>query len=75
VDKTSIGDKVRPQSRSALKSSDTLPSDCMCSTPAEEVAASVAFLASDDAANIHGAILSVDGGLGSDLTHGLDFVA
>ncbi len=31
------------------------------STPAE-VAASVAFLASDDAANIHGAILSVDGG-------------
>ena len=31
------------------------------STPAE-VAASVVFLASDDAANIHGAILSVDGG-------------
>jgi len=31
------------------------------STP-EEVAASVVFLASDDAANIHGAILSVDGG-------------
>jgi NAD(P)-dependent dehydrogenase (short-subunit alcohol dehydrogenase family) len=31
------------------------------STP-QEVAASVAFLASDDAANIHGAILSVDGG-------------
>ncbi len=31
------------------------------STPAE-VAATVVFLASDDAANIHGAILSVDGG-------------
>lgn len=31
-------------------------------TTPEEVAASVAFLASDDAANIHGAILSVDGG-------------
>jgi NAD(P)-dependent dehydrogenase (short-subunit alcohol dehydrogenase family) len=31
------------------------------STPAE-VAAAVVFLASDDAANIHGAILSVDGG-------------
>jgi NAD(P)-dependent dehydrogenase (short-subunit alcohol dehydrogenase family) len=31
------------------------------STP-EEVAASVVFLASEDAANIHGAILSVDGG-------------
>lgn len=31
------------------------------STP-EEVATSVAFLASDDASNIHGAILSVDGG-------------
>jgi NAD(P)-dependent dehydrogenase (short-subunit alcohol dehydrogenase family) len=31
------------------------------STP-EEVAASVVFLASDDAANIHGAVLSVDGG-------------
>ncbi|NTY59930.1 SDR family NAD(P)-dependent oxidoreductase [Mycolicibacterium sphagni] len=31
------------------------------STP-EEVAAAVTFLASDDAANIHGAILSVDGG-------------
>lgn len=31
------------------------------STP-EEVAAAVVFLASDDAANIHGAILSVDGG-------------
>ncbi|HXO52019.1 MAG TPA: SDR family oxidoreductase [Mycobacterium sp.] len=31
------------------------------STPAE-VAASVVFLASDDAANVHGAILSVDGG-------------
>ena len=28
----------------------------------EEVAAAVVFLASDDAANIHGAILSVDGG-------------
>lgn len=37
-----------------------LPSRRM-STPAE-VAASVVFLASDDAANIHGAILSVDGG-------------
>ena len=31
------------------------------STP-EEVAATVVFLASDDAANIHGAVLSVDGG-------------
>jgi NAD(P)-dependent dehydrogenase (short-subunit alcohol dehydrogenase family) len=31
------------------------------STP-EEVASAVVFLASDDAANIHGAILSVDGG-------------
>jgi NAD(P)-dependent dehydrogenase (short-subunit alcohol dehydrogenase family) len=31
------------------------------STP-EEVAAAVTFLASEDAANIHGAILSVDGG-------------
>lgn len=31
------------------------------STP-DEVAAAVSFLASDDAANIHGAILSVDGG-------------
>ena len=31
------------------------------STP-EEVAAAVVFLASDDAANIHGAMLSVDGG-------------
>ena len=31
-------------------------------TTPEEVAASVVFLASDDAANIHGAILSVDGG-------------
>ena len=39
---------------------DRLPSRRM-STP-EEVAASVAFLASDDAANIHGVILSVDGG-------------
>src|SRR4051794_8217389 len=29
----------------------------------EEIAAAVAFLASDDAANIHGATLSVDGGL------------
>jgi len=37
-----------------------LPSRRM-STP-EEVAAAVLFLASDDAANIHGAILSVDGG-------------
>ena len=37
-----------------------LPSRRM-STPAE-VAAAVAFLAGDDAANIHGAILSVDGG-------------
>lgn len=37
-----------------------LPSRRM-STP-QEVAAAVAFLASDDAANIHGAILSVDGG-------------
>ena len=34
------------------------------STP-DEVAAAVAFLASDDAANIHGAILSVDGGFAS----------
>jgi NAD(P)-dependent dehydrogenase (short-subunit alcohol dehydrogenase family) len=32
------------------------------STP-EQVAAAVAFLVSDDAANIHGATLSVDGGL------------
>lgn len=39
---------------------DRLPSRRM-STP-EEVAAAVAFLASDEAANIHGAILSVDGG-------------
>ena len=31
-------------------------------TTPEEVAASVVFMASDDAANIHGAILSVDGG-------------
>lgn len=31
-------------------------------TTPEEVAASVVFLAGDDAANIHGAILSVDGG-------------
>jgi NAD(P)-dependent dehydrogenase (short-subunit alcohol dehydrogenase family) len=31
------------------------------STPAE-VAAAVVFLASDDAPNIHGAIISVDGG-------------
>jgi NAD(P)-dependent dehydrogenase (short-subunit alcohol dehydrogenase family) len=37
-----------------------LPSRRM-STP-EEVAASVVFLSSDDAANIHGTILSVDGG-------------
>jgi NAD(P)-dependent dehydrogenase (short-subunit alcohol dehydrogenase family) len=37
-----------------------LPSRRM-STP-EEVAAAVLFLASDDAANVHGAILSVDGG-------------
>ncbi len=34
------------------------------STP-DEVAAAVVFLASDDAANIHGAILSVDGGFAS----------
>ena len=39
---------------------DRLPSRRM-STPAE-VAAAVAFLVSDDAANIHGAILSVDDG-------------
>lgn len=39
---------------------DRLPSRRM-STP-DEVAASVAFLASDDAANIHGVVLSVDGG-------------
>jgi len=32
------------------------------STP-EEIAAAVAFLASDNAANIHGATLFVDGGL------------
>ena len=38
----------------------SMPSRRM-STPAE-VAAAVAFLASDDAANIHGAVLSVDGG-------------
>ncbi|NIH98631.1 NAD(P)-dependent dehydrogenase (short-subunit alcohol dehydrogenase family) [Mycolicibacterium fluoranthenivorans] len=31
------------------------------STP-QEVAAAVPFLAGDDAANIHGAVLSVDGG-------------
>jgi NAD(P)-dependent dehydrogenase (short-subunit alcohol dehydrogenase family) len=37
-----------------------LPSRRM-STP-EEVAAAVMFLAGDAAANIHGAILSVDGG-------------
>lgn len=37
-----------------------LPSRRM-STP-EEVAAAVVFLASDDAANIHGTVLSVDGG-------------
>ncbi|WP_179466570.1 SDR family NAD(P)-dependent oxidoreductase [Mycolicibacterium vinylchloridicum] len=37
-----------------------LPSRRM-STP-DEVAAAVTFLASDDAANIHGAVLSVDGG-------------
>jgi len=28
-----------------------------------EIAAAVVFLASDDAANVHGATLSVDGGL------------
>jgi len=39
---------------------DRLPSRRM-STP-EEVAAAVAFLAGDDAANIHGVVLSVDGG-------------
>jgi NAD(P)-dependent dehydrogenase (short-subunit alcohol dehydrogenase family) len=32
------------------------------STP-EQIAAAVAFLVSDNAANIHGALLSVDGGL------------
>lgn len=31
------------------------------STP-EEVAAAVAFLSSDESANIHGTVLSVDGG-------------
>ncbi len=35
------------------------------STPPQEVAAAVPFLAGDDAANIHGAVLSVDGGLGA----------
>ncbi len=39
------------------------------STP-EEIAAAVVFLVSDDAANIHGTILSVDGGLGRDLIGG-----
>jgi len=37
-----------------------LPSGRM-STPAE-IAAAVTSLASDDAANVHGAVLSVDGG-------------
>jgi NAD(P)-dependent dehydrogenase (short-subunit alcohol dehydrogenase family) len=32
------------------------------STP-EQIAAAVAFLVSDNAANIHGALLSIDGGL------------
>jgi NAD(P)-dependent dehydrogenase (short-subunit alcohol dehydrogenase family) len=31
-------------------------------TTPEDVAAAITFLASEDAANIHGAILSVDGG-------------
>ncbi|MDZ7884915.1 MAG: SDR family oxidoreductase [Mycobacterium sp.] len=47
-----------PQSRAA--GAPPLPSRRM-STP-EEVAAAVVFLAGDDAANIHGAVLSVDGG-------------
>jgi NAD(P)-dependent dehydrogenase (short-subunit alcohol dehydrogenase family) len=40
---------------------ETVPSR-RASTP-EEVAKAVVFLASDDASNIHGATLSVDGGL------------
>ncbi len=49
-----------------------IPSGRM-STPAG-VAAAVVFLACDDAANVHGVILSVDRGLGSRLTDGLDSV-
>ncbi|MGI5245676.1 SDR family oxidoreductase [Dactylosporangium sp. CA-139066] len=37
---------------------------------AEEVAAAAAFLASDEAAHIHGATLPVDGGLTAVTTHG-----
>lgn len=44
------------------------------STP-EEVAAAVVFLASDDAANIQGTVLSIDGGLGGRLTHAIDSVS
>ena len=42
------------------RSSRAYPRDRV-STP-DEVAAAVAFLASEDAANIHGVVLSVDGG-------------